>query len=166
MNGGFNGNVNWLMAAGISFAFHAVLVVVLLSCNSAQEKKPSAPLPEQKVVETTGERPKADSSARKEWTETTPPEKTPVPQIPQQATPEKTSERVSEKVPAKTPEKIPDKVSEQVAEEEDYVVQPGDTLSKIAEWMGKPYSYVDTLCKLNGIKNANLITVGQRLRLK
>lgn len=47
-----------------------------------------------------------------------------------------------------------------------YTVEKGDTLSKIAEWMGKPYSYVDTLCKLNGIKNANLITVGQRLRLK
>ena len=161
MNGGFNGNVNWLMAAGISFAFHAVLVVVLLSCNSAQEKKPSAPLPEQKVVETTGERPKADSSARKEWTETTPPEKTPVPQIPQQTTPE----RVSEKVPVKTPEKIPDKVPEQAAEEEDYVVQPGDTLSKIA----KRYSCtLGDLAKLNGksVKALSALHPGQKILVK
>ncbi|WP_231563635.1 LysM domain-containing protein [Anoxybacillus sp. KU2-6(11)] len=44
-----------------------------------------------------------------------------------------------------------------------YVVQKGDTLSKIAT---KHNTTVDALQKLNGISNPNLIRVGQKIRLK
>ena len=42
------------------------------------------------------------------------------------------------------------------------MVQPKDTLSKIARAYG---TTVDTLVALNGIKNKNLITVGQVIKL-
>jgi rare lipoprotein A len=44
-----------------------------------------------------------------------------------------------------------------------YVVQPGDTLREIAEKMG--YSDYLKLARANGIKNADLIQVGQVLKL-
>lgn len=44
-----------------------------------------------------------------------------------------------------------------------YVVQKGDTLSRIAK---KYNTTVDELQKLNGISNPNLIRVGQKLRVK
>ncbi len=43
-----------------------------------------------------------------------------------------------------------------------YTVQPGDTLSGIAAWLGVDYY---TLCQLNGIRNPNIIYVGQVLIL-
>lgn len=43
-----------------------------------------------------------------------------------------------------------------------YTVQPGDTLSEIAQWNG---TTVHNLMYLNGISNANYIYVGQKLRL-
>ncbi|ESU71115.1 peptidase [Geobacillus thermopakistaniensis] len=44
-----------------------------------------------------------------------------------------------------------------------YTIQKGDTLSKIAK---KYNTTVDALQKLNGIRNPNLIRVGQKLRVK
>lgn len=44
-----------------------------------------------------------------------------------------------------------------------YVVQSGDNLCRIAQRFG---TNVDNLVRLNGIKNPNLIRVGQRLRIK
>ncbi|MCX8045266.1 MAG: LysM peptidoglycan-binding domain-containing protein [Anoxybacillus gonensis] len=44
-----------------------------------------------------------------------------------------------------------------------YVVQKGDTLSKIAQ---KYNTTIASLQKLNGISNPNLIRVGQKLRVK
>lgn len=43
-----------------------------------------------------------------------------------------------------------------------YTVVKGDTLSKIAKKYG---TTVDTLVKLNGIKNKNLINIGQVIKL-
>lgn len=43
-----------------------------------------------------------------------------------------------------------------------YVIQPGDTLSEIAERYGTTYQ---TLAALNGITNPNLIVVGQTIRV-
>ena len=44
-----------------------------------------------------------------------------------------------------------------------YIVKKGDTLSQIASKYG---TSVSTLAKLNNIKNANLINVGQKIRIK
>lgn len=44
----------------------------------------------------------------------------------------------------------------------EYVIQPGDTLSKIAKMTG---TTVEQLQKLNGIKNANLIFAGKTLQI-
>jgi hypothetical protein len=44
-----------------------------------------------------------------------------------------------------------------------YTLQNGDTLSKIAKIHG---SSVSELCKINGIKNPNKITIGQRIALR
>lgn len=44
-----------------------------------------------------------------------------------------------------------------------YIVKKGDTLSKIAQMYG---TTVDDLVKINGIKNKNLISVGQKLIIK
>lgn len=44
----------------------------------------------------------------------------------------------------------------------DYVIQPGDTLSKIAKMTG---TTVEQLQKLNGIKNANLIFAGKTIQI-
>ena len=49
------------------------------------------------------------------------------------------------------------------AKEEFYVVKPGDCLSVIAKNYG---TTVNQLVEWNGIKNANLINVGQKLRVK
>lgn len=52
-----------------------------------------------------------------------------------------------------------DKIPAQIV----YVVQKGDTLSKIASKYGTTYQ---AIAKLNGIKNPNLIKVGQKLKIK
>lgn len=44
-----------------------------------------------------------------------------------------------------------------------YKVQPGDTLSEIAQHYG---TSVDRLVQLNGIANKNVIYVGQKIRVK
>jgi LysM repeat protein len=44
-----------------------------------------------------------------------------------------------------------------------HTVKKGETLSKIAAKYGTDYA---TLAKLNGIKNPNLISVGQKIRVK
>ena len=44
----------------------------------------------------------------------------------------------------------------------EYVIQPGDTLSKIAKMTG---TSVEQLQKLNGIKNANLIFAGKTIQI-
>jgi LysM repeat protein len=49
-----------------------------------------------------------------------------------------------------------------LAQEEEYVVQPGETLSEIAKAHGTD---VETLRRLNNLGNANLVRVGQRLVL-
>ena len=41
-----------------------------------------------------------------------------------------------------------------------YIVKPGDSLWKIAKRFN---STVDELCRMNGIENENLITVGQKI---
>ena len=49
------------------------------------------------------------------------------------------------------------------ASDETYTVQPGDTLSEIAEAHGTTYQH---LAEINGISNPNLIRVGQVLKIK
>lgn len=59
-----------------------------------------------------------------------------------------------------------DDVKETIAPVEDsYVVKKGDTLASISREKYGTTSYVDKICKLNGLENGNLIFVGQKLLL-
>lgn len=49
--------------------------------------------------------------------------------------------------------------------EEFYVVQKGDTLAKISKKSYGDTSHVDAICKMNGLKDGNLIYIGQKLLL-
>ena len=46
-----------------------------------------------------------------------------------------------------------------------YVVEKGDTLAIISRKMYGDVSHVDAICRMNGIKNGNLIYEGQKLLL-
>ena len=54
-------------------------------------------------------------------------------------------------------------VSAQLSDDEYYTVQPGDTLSGIAERYGTSYQY---LAYINGISDPNKIYVGDTIRVK
>ena len=54
-------------------------------------------------------------------------------------------------------------VSAQSSDDEYYTVQPGDTLSGIAERYGTSYQY---LAYINGISDPNKIYVGDTIRVK
>lgn len=57
---------------------------------------------------------------------------------------------------------LEDKEIEKPSSDDDYIVKPGDTLSKIAK---AHKTTVDNLANLNNIKDPNKINVGQRLKL-
>lgn len=46
-----------------------------------------------------------------------------------------------------------------------YVVEKGDTLTIISRKMYGDFEHVDSICKMNGITDGNLIYVGQKLIL-
>lgn len=48
---------------------------------------------------------------------------------------------------------------------EEYIVQKGDTLASISKKMYGDSSHVDSICEVNGLKDGNLILVGQKLLL-
>lgn len=50
-------------------------------------------------------------------------------------------------------------------EDQEYVVQPGDSLSKISMKYYGDYNHVEEIADANGIVNVNLISVGQVLRI-
>ena len=54
---------------------------------------------------------------------------------------------------------------EAVMAENSYVVQKGDTLDKISKKIYGDISYVEEICKLNGLENDNLIFIGEKLLL-
>lgn len=49
--------------------------------------------------------------------------------------------------------------------EETYLVQKGDTLAKISKKAYGDTSHVDDICRMNGLKDGNLIYIGQKLLL-
>lgn len=72
-----------------------------------------------------------------------------------------TPKKKTEKKPAKEAEKKPAKGAEKKTEY--YTVKKGDTLSAIAKKHGTTWQ---RLAKINNLKSANIIHVGQRLKLK
>lgn len=67
----------------------------------------------------------------------------------------------AEEKPAK-PEPVQSDLNDVQKEDGTYIVVKGDTLSKLAK---KWKTTVDAIAKLNGIKNPNLIVVGQKLKI-
>lgn len=55
--------------------------------------------------------------------------------------------------------------SEAAVTENSYTVQKGDTLASISKERYGTTSYVDAICKMNGLEDGNLIFVGQKLLL-
>ncbi|MEF9946559.1 MAG: LysM peptidoglycan-binding domain-containing protein [Lachnospiraceae bacterium] len=75
-------------------------------------------------------------------------------------------ENVVQQEPASTQESSTKETS-QGAESGDgcYVVQKGDTLAKISKKAYGDIAHVDVICKMNGLKDGNLIYIGQELLL-
>ena len=46
-----------------------------------------------------------------------------------------------------------------------YTVQKGDTLASISKKIYGDTSYIDAICKMNGLEDGNLIYIGQKLLL-
>jgi nucleoid-associated protein YgaU len=46
-----------------------------------------------------------------------------------------------------------------------YVVEKGDTLAIISRKVYGDLDHIDAICRMNGLKNGNLILVGQKLLL-
>lgn len=67
----------------------------------------------------------------------------------------------------KTDEPQPDDTAAQGADDaqEIYMVQKGDTLAKISKKAYGDTSHVDAICRMNGLKDGNLIYIGQKLLL-
>lgn len=56
--------------------------------------------------------------------------------------------------------------AERVLNDEDfYIVQKGDTLDSISKKMYGDVSHVESICKMNGLKDGNLIFIGQKILL-
>ena len=86
-----------------------------------------------------------------------------------------------EESPEETPEEIPEKTPEveEPAEEDTttentlppryadgvYIVEKGDTLAIISRKVYGDLDHIDAICRMNGLKNGNLILVGQKLVL-
>ncbi|MGO5053189.1 LysM peptidoglycan-binding domain-containing protein [Lachnospiraceae bacterium LCP25S3_G4] len=51
------------------------------------------------------------------------------------------------------------------ADQDIYIVQKGDTLAKISKKAYGDVTHVDSICKMNGLENGNLIYIGQKLLL-
>ena len=49
--------------------------------------------------------------------------------------------------------------------EDIYIVEKGDTLAKISKKVYGDISHIDAICKMNGLKDGNLIFIGQKLLL-
>lgn len=62
-------------------------------------------------------------------------------------------------------ETVLETMGEAVMAENFYVVQKGDTLDKISKKIYGDISYVEEICKLNGLENDNLIFIGEKLLL-
>lgn len=62
-------------------------------------------------------------------------------------------------------ETVLETTGEAVMAENSYVVQKGDTLDKISKKIYGDISYVEEICKLNGLENDNLIFIGEKLLL-
>ncbi|MGN1267065.1 MAG: LysM peptidoglycan-binding domain-containing protein [Dorea sp.] len=56
-------------------------------------------------------------------------------------------------------------IQEQLSEEDYYMVQKGDTLDSISRKLYGSTSYVEAICKMNGLEDGNLIFIGQKLLL-
>ncbi len=56
-------------------------------------------------------------------------------------------------------------IQEELSEEEFYIVQKGDTLDSISKKTYGNTKYVETICKMNGLEDGNLIFIGQKLLL-
>ena len=77
--------------------------------------------------------------------------------------------------PSDQTEKTPEVQTEEVPEQEEekklpngdgvYIVEKGDTLAIISRKIYGDLDHVDAICRMNGLKNGNLILVGQKLLL-
>lgn len=56
-------------------------------------------------------------------------------------------------------------IQEQLREEEYYMVKKGDTLDSISIEVYGTRTYVDAICRMNGLEDGNLIFIGQKLLL-
>ena len=77
--------------------------------------------------------------------------------------------------PSEQVEKIPEVQTEEIPEQEEkkelpngdgvYIVEKGDTLAIISRKVYGDLDHIDAICRMNGLKNGNLILVGQKLLL-
>ena len=63
--------------------------------------------------------------------------------------------------------KLPETIQEELqgSSEDYYVVQKGDTLDLISKKLYGTTSETDAICRMNGLKDGNLIFIGQKLLL-